>query len=143
MCQQKEEMVVEKFKVARVEITRQEGKSELCGIKKVFSSINEANYWLLSQSYTFPKDGGYDKHKFVVFFDWEGEIYEGRLDCKHHECDNNDLDIRKHILQTKRVYANLERPTNMSDSVYADFVERNMKYGLVAEAEEFLKQHEI
>jgi hypothetical protein len=82
--------------VRKITITRAEGPTVLCGKLKEFTSFLDANTWLLSQDETFPKHGGYDKHDFKVEFE-DGEIYEGRLDCKHHSCKNNDLDIKEHI----------------------------------------------
>ena len=134
---------MEKFKVISVEVTREEGRGELCGIKKVFPSIEEANDWLVSQSNTFPADGGYDKHKFVISFNKENEEYEGRLDCKALECENNNLDIRKHVLDALNTYACITRPAWMNDEVYADFKASNIKSGLAKKAKDFLEQHEI
>ena len=136
-------MQSEKFKVVSVEVTRQEGKSELCGIKNVFPSIDEASDWLKSQSHTFPADGGYDKHKFVVLYNKDDEKYEGRMDCRAIECENDDLDIRKHMLDTLNMYACITKPEWMKEEVYADFKAIHTKSGLAKEAKDFLEQHEI
>ena len=51
-----------------------------------------------SQAHTFPGPGhGYDKHDFSIVFD-DGEVYEGRLDCKSADSKDNDLDVREHII---------------------------------------------
>ena len=79
----------------RIEITRLEGPSQLCDRTNVFSNYAEARSFLNGCSHTFPKQG-YDKHSFKVIFD-NGDTHEGRLDCKHFSCENNDLDLEDHV----------------------------------------------
>ena len=83
--------------VKKITITRGEGPCNLCGKPKEFTSFIDANIWLRCQDETFPKHGGYNKHDFTIEFE-DGEIYQGRLDCKHHSCKNNDLDLREHVI---------------------------------------------
>lgn len=93
--------------VKKIIITRGEGPTALCGKPHEFATFKLANTWLRWQSSTFPAKGGYDKHDFMIIFE-DGEEYSGRLDCKHHSCENNDLDIREHILSFVRWNAGRE-----------------------------------
>lgn len=72
-----------KPKEAMVQITRLEGKSDLCGITHRFESLKDAQKWLDSVAQSFPKEG-YDKVRFVIDFG-NDDIYTGNLDCKHPE----------------------------------------------------------
>ena len=83
--------------VTKIIITRAEGPCDLCGKPKTFKTFEGASAWLNRQGYTFPKTGGYDKHDFTVIWA-DGETYNGRLDCKHPDCDDNDLDVFGHML---------------------------------------------
>ncbi len=83
--------------VKKIVITRVEGPIKLCDRPMEFKDFNSASAWLASQSPTFPKDGGYDKHDFTVEFE-DGETYSGRLDCMHFSCRNADLDVKRHIV---------------------------------------------
>lgn len=85
------------MKIKTISITRAEGPTPLCGITKTFTSFKDASAWLRSESNTFPKRG-YDKHDFTVVFE-DGRTYGGRLDCKHHGCPDNDLDVLLHMKQ--------------------------------------------
>jgi hypothetical protein len=109
-----------KIKVKSITITRAEGPFHLCGKTMTFSGFREARRWLWSQSSTFPKIGGYDKHDFVVTWE-DNETYSGRLDCKHHTCKNNDLDVHRHVLESARFYAG-HKPFHMDQELYDEFM---------------------
>lgn len=84
--------------VKEVIISRAEGPKELAdGKPHSFRSMAAASEYLRSQAFTFPKTGGYDKHDLKVIWD-DGETYEGRLDCKGLGLPDNDLDVKKHIV---------------------------------------------
>jgi len=133
---------MKKFKVQKVEVIRAEGLTNLCGHKKEFGSVSEANSWLLSQTNTLPKDGGYDKHDFTITFE-DGETYDGCLDCKHHSCEHSDLDVRKHVVDHLQIYGNLLKPVWMDDETCSRFQDDNKKQGYEKDCREFLKQYEI
>ena len=63
-----------------------------------FSSFADATAFLTRNSFQFPDDGTYDKHNFDIFFE-DGEVYSGRLDCKHHQQPDNDLDVKRHCVE--------------------------------------------
>ncbi len=81
-----------------ITVTRLEGALELCDNKPhVFTSWAEANAWLRKYDDTYPRSGGYDKHRFIV--EWEdGVTYEDRLDCQHSTCKYPDQDIKEHVV---------------------------------------------
>jgi hypothetical protein len=97
------EPVKQPWEVKEIIITRAEGLSVYCGIKKYFDSFQSASSWLYGQSFTFPKTGGYDKHDFKITF-MDGETYEGRLDCKSAECEDPDLDVLRHVRSFQEYY---------------------------------------
>jgi hypothetical protein len=108
----------------KIEITRVEGKSALCGKKKIFNSWFDANNWLISQSSTFPgHNEGYDKHDFKVIFD-DGVIYEGRLDCKQSTEPDNDLNIHKHIIELCEWYAGLTKNPHIGKAKYNEIMKQ-------------------
>ena len=109
------------MKVSKIEITRAEGLSRLCGKTKVLASWDEARSFLFSQSDTFPEGGGYDKHDFKVTFE-DGETYEGRLDCKHSSCSNPDLDVFQHILDYCIWYAGREKDPHCGVARYQEMM---------------------
>jgi hypothetical protein len=90
--------------IKEIVIVRAEGPSSLCGKPKYFDSFITANNYLSSQSYSFPKTGGYDKHDFKITF-IDGQTYDGRLDCKHHLCTDNDLNLYDHIVTFCKFYS--------------------------------------
>jgi predicted transcriptional regulator len=83
--------------VKSVTIIRAEGPHALCGVPHTSPSFAEASRWLRSQAHTFPQTGGYDKHDLTVVF-YDGETYYGRLDCKALNQPDNDLDVKKHMI---------------------------------------------
>lgn len=87
-----------KVQVKEILLSRAEGPCKLCYQDQSFPGpdFTAVNVFLLGASNTFPKNGGYDKHDYKVIFE-NGEIFEGRLDCKHFSCSDNDLNLHKHI----------------------------------------------
>jgi len=78
-----------------------------------FPSIKAASDHIKAAAHNFPKDGGYDKHKFTVEWDHMDEdgtpsTYTGRLDCKHYSCPDSDLDIAAHIKELQEWYLDQE-----------------------------------
>lgn len=67
--------------------------------------------------------GGYDKHDFAVTFA-DGEVYEGNLDCKHHTCEDPDIDVARHVRRFCQVHAGHFQPAGMSDRAWARFLAR-------------------
>jgi len=110
-------------KVAKVEITRAEGPTKLCGYTRYFAGLKEASSWLLLQSDTFPKTGAYDKHDVTVYFE-DGGQWSGRLDCKHHSCPNNDLDVEAHIVSVCEFYAGRAKNPWCGEEKYRSFLEQ-------------------
>lgn len=103
-----------------ITITRAEGPTRLCGKTQTFtgpSCWDQASKWLNSQSYSFPRGGGYDKHDFQVVFA-DGETYEGRLDCQHSLCSDPDLDVAKHVYDFVTFLAGQKRPPHESEQEY-------------------------
>jgi len=96
--------VKESWQVKEITITRADGPAALCNKPKYFDSFESVSSWLMRESGSFPKTGGYDKHDFKIVF-VDGETYEGRLDCKHHECPDNDLNLLQHVLTFCKFYA--------------------------------------
>lgn len=82
----------------KITIERAEGPTDLCKTRSFEGPDcwSMARSWLHGQSHTYPEKGGYDKHDFLVEFE-DGHTYDGRLDCKHHNCEDNDLDVGQHI----------------------------------------------
>lgn len=79
-------MAKTKFKVVKVILTRNEGPVDSCK-KHEFSTIEEANRQLYTNSLTAPKGGAYDKHDFIVVFS-DGNKYSGRYDLHYGEYGN-------------------------------------------------------
>src|SRR5690606_27492344 len=120
-----------KIQATKIIITRAEGPKALCGNLKVFEGNDcweNANRWLYSQSHTFPEKGGYDKHDFEIVFE-NGRTWDGRLDCKSFLCENNDLNIARHVKSFAEFYAGMRKPSHMEDEVYLNFISQheNMK----------------
>jgi len=111
----------------KITITRAEGPTALCGKPRTFEGPDcwgEARRWLFSQSTTFPKHGGYDKHDFSVTFA-DGYVYEGRLDCKHPVCGPSaDLNVGTHMRDFLRFYAGERCPAHMTPERYTGFLAR-------------------
>ncbi len=113
--------ITAKIPAVKITITRAEGPTELCRKPKMFEGPRcwtAANAWLMGQSETFPAQGGYDKHDFVVEFE-NGETYEGRLDCKASDCDDPDLNVAKHMRDFIEFMAGIRRPAWMNDAQWA------------------------
>ena len=126
----------------KIEITRTEGPSALCGTMQTFDGPDcwtAASKWLTRQSRTFPAQGGYDKHDFCVTFA-NGDTYEGRLDCKHASCSDPDLDVAWHVRSYQEFYAGTRRPAYMSQERYDGFLSRS---GHSQEAEDFLADYAV
>lgn len=117
---QKRGRVMSKVKVERIEITRIEGPSELCGKTRVFKTWAGAKFGLLEYNSTYP-EMGYDKHKFIVYFE-DGQTYSGRLDVMPVNKENNDQDVRKHIADFVLFNAGKMKPSWMSDEDYKEFL---------------------
>jgi len=108
----------------KITITRGEGISRLCGIEKNFKTFKDASNWLVSQSDTFPKLG-YDKHDFSVTFDDENS-YSGRLDCKHHSKENNDLDVKEHVIRQLKFWLGENMGAFKNRTEYEMYLEKNI-----------------
>lgn len=107
--------------IKTIKITRVEGPYELTGKEQTFSGWEEATAWLKSQAHTFPTTGGYDKHDFTI--EWvDGITYNGRLDCKASEMDDNDLDIYEHVKQFVTFHAGLAKNPWMGKERYHKFL---------------------
>lgn len=130
-----------KKQVKKVVVERLEGPINRCGMKE-FSSLSAASAWLHGQSHTFPAKGGYDKHDFSVEFE-DGEVYEGRLYCKHMDCSNNDLDIAGRIKNWLLITSGRMRPAWMDDSRWEAIRKDDVESGASAYAEAFLDGYEI
>lgn len=133
---------MEKIKVKSVEIERQEGKIEYCGKKAILPDFNAVRKWLWSQASTYPEHGGYDKHHFKVTFE-DGHEHEGRLDCKHYNCEGNDLDLREHLNYYFRIYSGNLKPVWFKDSHWEVFCMENKRSGVKAYCDEMLEKYEI
>jgi hypothetical protein len=125
-----------------IRVERAEGPTALC-VERSFKGPNcwqDANTWLVGQSHTYPKTGGYDKHDFKVTFE-DGETYEGRLDCQHPSCDNPDLNVARHVRDFVEFLAGTRRPAHMKPEVYQRYLDTDPKG--VAGAREFLATYDI
>lgn len=110
-----------KIGVRSITITRGEGPIDLCDKPRTFASWGDAETWLRSQGHTFPKDGTYDKHNFIVTFE-DAETWEGRLDCKHPSCRDNDLDVKEHIRSLCEWHGGVARHPWCGAQKYAEIV---------------------
>jgi hypothetical protein len=110
--------------VKKITIERLEGRIPYY-VKKEFSSFDEATTWLYQQSPTFP-DKGCDKHSLVVEFE-DGEIYKGRLDCKRAACEDNDLDVKQHMIEFATWVAGLAKSPWCGTERYREWIARNEK----------------
>lgn len=111
-------------KATKIKIVRAEGPHHLCGVAREFEGDacwKDAAHWLWGQSYTFPKNGGYDKHDVVVTFE-DGETYEGRLDCMHYSREDADLNVAKHVRSFLTFLAGERRPAHMTAERYAAYL---------------------
>lgn len=92
------------FKVSKVEITRAEGPSVLCGITHTFSYLSGANAILRRWAWAMPENQrGYDKCDFRVTFT-DGDTYEGRFDLQ--VTDRNTVDLKAHMVEFVKYLAN-------------------------------------
>ena len=122
-----------------IQITRHEGSSRLCGKTHIFKTWEEASAFLWHRSPTFPRTGGYDKHGFRAIFA-DGWIYDGRLDCKHRDCEGGDLNPKQHIIDNLIWYAGLNKNPHCGDETYKEW----MKQGgpeQIKEAREALEKY--
>lgn len=129
------------IRATKVVIDRAEGPTQMC-VQRTFEGagcISGATSWLHTQSHTFPEHGGYDKHDFQITFE-DGEIYEGRLDCKRHTCQDNDLDVADHVRNHVTYLAGLHCPAHMTAEQYAAAVKR---HGQEAEAKRWLETYAL
>ncbi len=73
--------------IKEIAITRLEGLSEVCDIRRTASSFKEAKAILKLNARSAPKEGGYDKHRFTII--WQnGDEWTGRYDLKHLSKDS-------------------------------------------------------
>jgi len=90
-------VITMKIPVKKITVIRAEGPCNLCGKKVEFNNFQDSYYYFLHNNSTYPKQNeGYDKHEFWVVWD-DGAEYKGRLDVKQVTCNDNDMDIAKHI----------------------------------------------
>jgi len=108
--------------VKEITITRREGPRYKLGIVRTYHSFNDAHLGLLNESYDFPASGGYDKHDFTITWA-DGETYEGRLDCKHPSCTNNDLSINNHIKEMALFVTGKAKPTHLTERQYQGYID--------------------
>lgn len=134
---------ITRHEAVKIEITRGEGPTALCGRTISLEGADcweQARRWLWSQCHTFPARGGYDKHDFRVHFS-DGYVYEGRLDCKHASCGDNDLNVATHVRGFLRFYAGERRPPHMTPEQYEGCLRHNPD--AVAECRDILTRYEI
>ena len=131
---------MDKIKVKSITITRAEGPCALCGIKKKFASYDEANAWMLRQANTFPKCG-YDKHDLQVIFE-DDEEFRGRMDCKHYDCVNSDLDVREHLRNHFEWYGGLKKNPWCGMEKYQAWLANDGEESMRTHRE-FLEKHDV
>ena len=85
---------------------------------------DQARAHLYRQSSTFPAQGGSDKHDFSVTFS-DGYVWNGCLCCKHHSCEDNGLDVQRHVRQFAQYYAGRRRPVHVAREDYRRAVDLN------------------
>jgi hypothetical protein len=125
----------------KIEITRVEGPSNLCGEKKTFTNWIDSHIWLIRQSSTFPgRNEGYDKHDFKVTFD-DGETYKGRLDCKQSTEPDADLDVYRHMLDLCEWYAGLAKNPYCGKAKYDEMMKQPMYANNANEYKEFISKY--
>lgn len=129
-----------KILVKSIEITRAEGISSLCGKKMTFDSWKKASSWLSSQSNTFPNNGCYDKHDFKVTFE-DDKTYSGRLDCKHWNQSDNDLDVYQHILDFCQWNAGLALNPHCGIEKYKEMMQTKQYSESVGEYLQFIEKY--
>jgi hypothetical protein len=83
-------------KVAKIVVTRAEGRHEECGIPHECKTFAEANTVLRKMARTAPDGGGYDKTDFVVTYE-DGETYEGRFDLTFTGNELLENHMRGHV----------------------------------------------
>jgi hypothetical protein len=110
-----------KIKVKEILLSRTEGPINLCYKNMSFPSFTAVNIFLLGASNTFPKNGGYDKHDYKITFE-DGETFEGRLDCKHFSCSDNDLNLLAHILNYCEWQAGLTKYPHCGEKRYKEYL---------------------
>ena len=112
-----------KIGIKKVEVTRAEGPSHLCGTK-IVSTLAEANEILVRNAETAPKGGAYDKHDFLIEFE-DGEVYQGRIDV-HHPSYEKPEKIGEHVIHHLRFYGGLctpeELPSHFTPEKYRNFI---------------------
>lgn len=134
-----------KIGIRKVEITRAEGPSDLCGTKTV-STLTEANAILANNAETAPKGGAYDKHDFLIEFE-DGEVYQGRIDV-HHPSYAPTEKVGQHVIEFLRFYGGLcqpeELPSHFTPEKYINFI-TNQHGGTINHSEyvEFLNKYDL
>lgn len=140
--------MMSKIKVIRVELTRAEGPSDLCGTK-FFNSLAEADAQLRENALTAPEGGGYDKHDFTLTFE-DGETYEGRIDVVHpnNKRGTKNETIGEHVRDFLRfssgLYTKDELPKHFKTlSSYLEFVNTSNSEKERIEMVKFLDTYEL
>jgi len=124
--------------VKEITITRWEGPIEDCDKDVKVASFDEADNILRTMAVTAPRNGGYDKVKFVVLYQ-DGQTYTGRYDL--HFDDVFRADLRRHIRKFCKFSSGRASPTHIKPEHYAEFVkslgDESRIYG------EFLDRYEM
>lgn len=110
--------------VASITIHRAEGEKEGTLNDGVFAGPDawtEAAAWLAERADSYPSDGSYDKHDYQII--WQNtRTFGGRLDCKHPDQPNNELDFVAAVRGSLEFYTGRSRPDHMTEEEYRDLV---------------------
>ncbi len=133
------------IKAIKIEMERAEGPKNLCKGKEAFTQNPwmDANAWLIANSSTAPKSGGYDKCDFYVHFE-DGYVYEGRIDIKHYTCEKVET-VAGHIRQFFGFYLHDKayRPSHLTDRQWEDWGKNPTRIENSKGMAEFLEEYEI
>jgi hypothetical protein len=110
----------EKLPAIGFQITRAEGRTDLCFTSE-HTTWADAEERIGNICRTAPKEGGYDKTDFTIWFA-DGECYKGRYDAAHPLARAYEGTLARHVREELLFASGRKRPGHMTPEQYAQLI---------------------
>lgn len=117
-----------RYQAIEIVITRREGPTHLCGRPERFDGPfcwRNADSWILSQSYTAPQHGGYDKCDVQITFvqdDADNQLVYGTRYDMTHVLAKHYTSLSAQISREWAFYAKRFRPSHMTAERHDEYL---------------------